>query len=352
MQKRDSAELNEWFKTLSRAYKILKYYVEKISFEHWISKNDVGNIQIHISLLYSSDISDEEGMEIERFRKSQSNEMRKHREKQIYCMKRDMEVRDGQSVTAESEEHYNLFDSQCSAPKKAPEELVRGMVDTTKHSTSVPTERKTFHPPQCKEEDKFSPPCPSDDNDANPQQKSSKENRTAHDILQSQVLATANQSGQHFNNDNIKVKDEWTIKENEMTRFLNYVRPSMKPKMTFFLIHELRTTLQMPIPNKTYENKSKRESMEVIVIDEDDKVIQTHSNSDASYSNGPDVKADATTAKRECKKSPNTSWSPAIIQLEKKREDYWTNMSIRTVKREVPPGTHVYLDCLLAHIPG
>lgn len=80
----------------------------------------------------------------------------------------------------------------------------------------------------------------------------------------------------------------------------------------------------MRISNKTSENKSKQESMEVIVIDKDDKFIQTHSNSAASYSHGPHVKADATTAKRECKKSPNTSWSPASIRLEKKGEDYWT----------------------------
>lgn len=51
MHQLDRADSNEFFKTLSRAYEIVKYYVTKIPFEQRIAKKDLGDIQIPISLV-------------------------------------------------------------------------------------------------------------------------------------------------------------------------------------------------------------------------------------------------------------------------------------------------------------
>lgn len=120
MHKPDRADWNECFKTLFCACEIVKYYVENISIEQRIDKNYLGDIQILSSILYSSDISYEEAMEIERFRKLQDKEMRKHMEKPRDSMECARDVGDGQSVTVASEEQYKAFGSQGFVRKQAP----------------------------------------------------------------------------------------------------------------------------------------------------------------------------------------------------------------------------------------
>lgn len=173
----------------------------------------------------------------------------------------------------------------------------------TKNSTSVRTESNKVDTPQCKEEDMFYPPFLSADIDENPEHKSHNENFTAPDIFHSEVPAADNQSRQHFNDDNIKVNDDSTNlgKRNyplpEQCTSVNEAEndPLPNPPTT-------NDTANDPLPNQTTsENKSKRESVELIVIEGDDEDIQTHLNSDVSHSHIPDVKTDATGAKREFK---------------------------------------------------
>lgn len=94
---------------------------------------------------------------------------------------------------------------------------------------------------------------------------------------------------------------------------------------------------------------SKRASVEVIVIDQDDEDIRTDLNSDASHFRGPIVKTNATAAKNKCKEFRNTISKPIFIKLTgkgKERKEYLRNISITSITRELPPGTHLYRDRL------
>lgn len=108
--------------------------------------------------------------------------MRKHRSKQRDILKMDREVREGKGVTVEPEKQYKLCGSQGSARKQEAEEFVHGMVHTDKTSTLVSTKSNRVHTPKCEEEDKFTTPFPSADNDANPEHEPSNENVTTPDI--------------------------------------------------------------------------------------------------------------------------------------------------------------------------
>lgn len=88
MYKPDRVGFRECFKTLSRVYFIVEDYVEKLSVEQQIEKNDLGDNQVPITPRYAYIINNEETIENERIRNSQAKEMRKHRPKQLKRMKK------------------------------------------------------------------------------------------------------------------------------------------------------------------------------------------------------------------------------------------------------------------------